>query len=90
VSLDEPALNRLAASFLGAEVDEITPALGSHVLCELTNMLCGATLSRMHPDSRIVIDSPRIVPLNEVSSSPWLRFPLECGSLAVSLTYRGL
>lgn len=90
VSLDPPALSRLSASFLGTEEEEITESLGANVLCEMANMLCGATLSRMHPDSRIVIVSPRLIPVSEVSPSPWLRFPLECGNLAISLTYRGL
>ena len=90
VALETRSLNRLSASFLGAEEDEITAGLGSNVLCELTNMLCGATLSRLDPDSHIVISSPKVAASSEVSPSPWVRFPLECGSLAISLTYRGL
>jgi len=90
VALEAHSLNRLSASFLGADEDEITEGLGSHVLCELANMLCGATLSRVDPNSHIVISTPRVGSSSEVSSSPWVRFPMECGSLAISLTYRGL
>jgi CheY-specific phosphatase CheX len=90
VALEAPSLQRLSASFLGADEAEVTEGLGSHVLCELANMLCGATLSRVGPDSHIIISTPRVVSSSEVSSSPWVRFPMECGSLAISLTYRGL
>jgi len=89
VSLTPPALERLSASFLGLEEPEISESQAAGVLCELANMLCGSTLSRLDPGARIAIAPPRLVHSDQVSSRGWLRFPLECGSLAISLTYRG-
>lgn len=89
VVLEPLSVHRLAAAFLGMDEGETTEGQAADVLCELANMICGASLSRLNPDSRIVIESPKVVPVSEVSAAPWVRFPLECGSLAISLTYRG-
>lgn len=90
VWLEQPPLLRLAALFLGLEEGAMTEGMSANVLCELANMICGSTLSRLNPGGRIVISPPRLVALSEVSPAVWVRFPLECGSLAISLTYRGL
>ncbi len=89
VSLTPSALERLSASFLGLEEPDFSEGQAAGVLCELANMLCGSTISRLDPGARIAITPPRVVPSDQVSSRGWLRFPLECGSLAISLTYRG-
>jgi CheY-specific phosphatase CheX len=89
VSMTPPALERLSASFLGADESEISDGQAVGVLCELANMLCGSTISRLDPGARIAIAPPQIVHSDQVSSRGWLRFPLECGSLAISLIYRG-
>lgn len=79
-------LRRLAASFLGRE-DERTVTLEEKqlVLCELTNMLCGNTLSRLAPEGRFRIEQPRITGDSGDGSAPWISVLLESGTLAVRL-----
>lgn len=90
VSTQRETLRRMTAAFLGMEEEAIPDSESSAVLCELANMLCGSAVSRIDPSARITIDCPQIISAAEVSPRPWLRFPLECGSLAISLTYKGL
>lgn len=89
VALAPAVLRRLSAAFLGIEEDEVTERLSLNVLCEMANMICGASLSRIHPGGRISIETPQVMPVPEVLPQSWIRFPLECGSLAISLIYRG-
>lgn len=89
VAVAPEVLRILSAAFLGIEQNEVTERLSVNVLCEMANMICGASLSRLHPGGRISIDPPHLMPANEVLTQSWIRFPLECGSLAISLTYRG-
>ena len=48
----------LSAAFLAEEEDEVTPEQRSQVSCELANILCGAILSRLHPNSRVALGVP--------------------------------
>jgi CheY-specific phosphatase CheX len=89
VALEPPVLRRLSAAFLGIEEEEVTERLSLNVLCEMANMICGASQSRIHPGGRIAIETPQVMPVTEVLPRSWIRFPLERGSLAISLTYKG-
>ena len=48
----------LAAGFLGVDARELSAEEESEVACELANILCGAVLSRVHPDSRVALSAP--------------------------------
>ena len=64
VMLSHELARSIAAGFLGSEPDEITLEAEGQVGCELGNMICGAVLSRFHPDSRVALASPELTPVN--------------------------
>ncbi|HLX42514.1 MAG TPA: chemotaxis protein CheX [Bryobacteraceae bacterium] len=49
-----------SASFLGIDEAEVTREAAGQVCCELSNMICGAILSRVHPDSLVALDAPEL------------------------------
>jgi CheY-specific phosphatase CheX len=81
------ATDPIAASFLGIETEELTDALRGQMVQELANILCGAMLSRLWPESTLALSSPEL--------SGWLAWPaggtLHCcfatpeGRLAISI-----
>lgn len=58
VSLE--AADPIAASFLGLEPAELTDAQRGQVIQELANILCGALLSRLWPESTLALSSPEL------------------------------
>lgn len=88
VALAGEAPRRLAAAFLGLAEDEAGERETLQMACELANMLCGATMSRLEPHGRL-----RILPPEASNGGPacmnacWLRFPLEAGRVAASLCF---
>jgi CheY-specific phosphatase CheX len=60
LSLDRNATLQLASSFFG-DVEEDSAATCESVMAELTNMVCGAMLSKLDRNSIFCLDSP--VPL---------------------------
>jgi CheY-specific phosphatase CheX len=95
VSLSRQCCAPLAAGFLGREEDELTEAEQTSLVAELGNMLCGATMSRMEPAGRLRIQQPVLLSGATLPRSPesggqpeaWLRYPLECGEVRVSVRY---
>ncbi len=81
------ATDPVAASFLGMNPAELTDALRGQMVEELANILCGAMLSQLWPESTLALSSPELV--------PWLAWPpegtLHCcfatpeGRLAISI-----
>ena len=51
----------LAAGFLGVDAHQLGAEEESQVACELANILCGAVLSRVHPDSGVALSAPESV-----------------------------
>jgi CheY-specific phosphatase CheX len=49
-----------ASAFLGVEESDLPSSAEAEVSCELANMICGAALSRVHPDSVVRLHAPRI------------------------------
>jgi hypothetical protein len=41
----------------------------AQILCELANMLCGATLSRLAPNGRFDLETPRMVSVAEPTAA---------------------
>lgn len=91
VALPRRCCGPLAAGFLGREEEELTETERNSLVAELGNMLCGATMSRMEPAGRLRIQQPVLVmssgAADEAKPEHWLRYPLECGDIFVSVRY---
>ena len=77
----------IAASFLGLEPMELTEGQRGQVLQELTNILCGAMLSRIWPQSKLAIAAPELTGWKEWPEAPVLHrcFVIPEGKLAISI-----
>jgi len=54
------AADPIGASFLGLDPMELTEAQRSQVIQELANILCGAILSKLWPESKLALSSPKL------------------------------
>lgn len=88
VAVDRAALRILCESFYGegGEESDASSTQEQELLCELTNMLAGSTLSRYAPAHSCTLSSPRLCdyapwPANAVSASPGER----CHRLVLAL-----
>jgi CheY-specific phosphatase CheX len=62
IHVQEACARTIAANFAGVMApDELNPDTLVGVLCELANMVCGATLSRLEPDAIFNLSSPHLV-----------------------------
>jgi hypothetical protein len=59
VVVDRVALQMLCCAFYGQEGD-VSPTQEEDLICELTNMLAGSTLSRYAPARSCILSSPRL------------------------------
>jgi CheY-specific phosphatase CheX len=85
VSLE--AADPIAASFLGLEPMELTDAQRGQVIQELSNILCGAMLSRLWPESKLALSSPELTPWQDWPGGGTLHhcFATPEGLLAISI-----
>ena len=60
LTLARAAARQFATSFLGVDEPDLPPDAEAEVTCELANMICGAALSRVHPDSVVKLSAPYI------------------------------
>ena len=81
------AADPIAASFLGLDSMELTDAQRGQVIQELTNILCGAMLSRLWPESKLALGSPELMDWQEWSGAGPLHrcFMIPEGLLAISI-----
>jgi Chemotaxis phosphatase CheX len=49
-----------SAGFLAEENEEVTEEQENQVSCELANIICGAILSRLHPNARVTLSMPEV------------------------------
>jgi len=54
------AVDPIAASFLGLDPMEVTDAQRGQMVQELSNILCGAILSQLRPESTLALSSPEL------------------------------
>lgn len=73
----------LAAACLGVAESEVSPQAGCDAACELANMICGATLSRLHPHAVVKLNSPEIAE-PRIAGERWC-FEMPEGPLAVAM-----
>jgi CheY-specific phosphatase CheX len=85
VAISQSCAGPLAAGFLGLDEEETGEDERRSMLIELTNIVCGATLSRLDPSGRLHIHQPVLVESPHLCDVPWLRFPLACGSFDAAL-----
>lgn len=69
LALSDEAADPLAAGFLGLEPMELTGTQRAQVLEELANIMCGALLSHLWPESRLALASPEL--------AAWQEWPAE-------------
>ncbi len=71
IQVQENCARAIAGNFAGVmDPSELSSETMTGVLCELANMVCGATLSRLDPDAIFKLGAPEIVP--EASGSEGL------------------
>jgi hypothetical protein len=58
--ISRAAAAEFAAACLGVRESDLPPQAAADVACELANVICGAALSRVHPDSIVNLNSPAI------------------------------
>ena len=58
LSVSPVAARAIAAGFLGLDPEELVDGQGAQVILELTNILCGAIMSHLWPESSLSLDSP--------------------------------
>jgi CheY-specific phosphatase CheX len=81
------ATDPIAASFLGLDPMELTAAQRGQVIQELANILCGAMLSHLWPESRLALSTPDLTPWQEWPKEGLLHrcFATPEGILAISI-----
>lgn len=81
------AVDPIAASFLGLDPAEVTDAQRGQVIQELSNILCGAMVSHLWPESRLALASPELTPSQEWLAEGTLHrcFVIPEGKLAISI-----
>ncbi len=71
IRLEQQFAQELAAGFSGTfDPSAMQPEEVPQIVCELANMVCGATLSRMEPGALFDLDSPRISEPDEIEARP--------------------
>ncbi len=81
------AADPIAASFLGLDPAELTETQRGQVIQELSNILCGAMVSHLWPESRLAIASPELTLWQEWPAEGTLHccFVIPEGRLAISI-----
>jgi len=86
VMLSHELARFVAASFLGADPDDVNSDADGQVSCELANMICGALLSRLHPDTVVALSPPELVPADfDTSAGVHQCFETPDGTLALTM-----
>jgi Chemotaxis phosphatase CheX len=87
LALSAEATEPIAASFLGLDPMELTDAQRGQVVQELSNIMCGALLSHLWPESRLALASPELTPWREWLGEGALHrcFALPEGMVALSI-----
>ncbi len=89
----EPLARVLAANFLG--VDEVSDTHVVDVVSELTNMICGAALTKLESDAAFALDAPRTIRIPADQPAPefvadtpsFARLEFPEGTLALFLSF---
>lgn len=87
LALSPEAAAPIAAGFLGLDPEELTDALRRQVIEEMSNILCGAMLSRLWPESTLALAAPQSLVWEQWPPGGTLHvcFQIPEGMVAVSL-----
>ena len=89
VQISEAAARSLTASFLGESEESLSGLQLAHLVCELTNMLCGCIVSKMSAQGCFNLGSPELIEQPHHESDECIEiqrsFAIERGTLTVSL-----
>ena len=90
VRISKDAASSLAASFLGESEDTLSEIQVGHVVCELTNMLCGCIVSKMPARVCFSLGSPGLLGGKASNSNGIVQvqqsFAIERGTLTISMS----
>ena len=90
LALTPAAIPSIASAFLGLEPEETGEEQRAQVILELANILCGAVLSSLWPESRLLLDAPKLTPW-ECPEGVWhCCLALDEGALAISIRLSGV
>jgi CheY-specific phosphatase CheX len=90
VRLSADAARSMAGNFLGVEDErELTEAQIGEVICEMTNMICGAVLSLVESDSTFEIRLPALMAAGEAADAGATvrSLDLDTGALTMFLSF---
>jgi hypothetical protein len=87
LGLSAEAVDPIAASFLGLDPMELTDAQRGQVVQELCNIMCGALLSHLWPESRLALATPELTAWQEWPGEAALHrcFAIPEGMLTLSI-----
>lgn len=85
LGISAEAADTIAASFLGVDPVELTDAERGQVIQELSNILCGALLSHLWPESKLALASPELTAWQDWQGALHRCFLLPVGMLAMSI-----
>jgi CheY-specific phosphatase CheX len=81
VGLSAPAVSAIASAFLGMSEDELTDKDATDVLFELTNVICGTTLSTRYPEGRFALQTPALASTAQLNAASCRAYELDSGIL---------
>lgn len=86
LALSRNLARQFACAFLALDEGDLPASAESEVTCELANMICGAALSRIHPDSSVRLGVPRPTARSAPLDGPHQCFETPEGILSVTLS----
>lgn len=90
LAIAEDAVPAISSAFLGIEAEQTHETEQLQVMLELANILCGAVLSAIWPESELLLKMPQICPWPADDRGSWHRcLALPEGRLALSLQLAG-
>lgn len=91
LALTPAGIPSIASAFLGVEPEETGEEQRAQVILELANILCGAVLSSLWPESRLLLDAPKSTPWECSDEGVWhCCLALDEGALAISIRLSGV
>ena len=90
LSVSPDTTRSIASGFLGLDPEEMTATQPAEVVLELANILCGALMSTLWPESSLSLDSPTpAIAEHSFADSMHCCFTLPDGMVAVSIGLGG-
>ncbi len=87
LAVSKEAADPIAGAFLGIDIEELNDAQRGQVIEELANILCGAMLSHLWPESKLALAPPELTFWQDWAPAEKLHrcFVIPEGNLAVTI-----